>query len=599
MFTSLNYSTTTADDIQQRVMIQWKPLPKGTWVKLRPLTDTHKEILDYRAALEAHLRQHYNTLTMGQTLTCKYGSKQYPFLVIDLKPEQAVGVNDTDLEVDLEPYQPIVNDNNIEQQHDYSSNSPITTHLNANINTTIQQINLDQPVEQILIKKNDYHYWSMAISNSDSLLVSMDIINGNADLVIGYEAYPKIDNYVWGDLTSDKQKRLRIEKPTKKTIYIGIYGYIDSAVSLVITSSLPSFSSSITNKKENEKESKIGQVQCQNCHSWVSETTFPLHETFCLRNNQLCPWGCGQVFQRNNSNALEQHWHCEQCDVIGNGQLENEKIKHQEYYHSQYTCDQCHHHQQHESVFPSLLQLAHHKQTVCSGRLIICRYCHTSVIQGPMATDARDKLIGLHEHESYCGSRTITCQKCQKSIPIKEIPVHAKIHEVARQNQKLPPLCNNQQCIRPKSNNKLGLCQYCFGPFWVTEDDPKHIKLIQRVARKIHTQLTHGCGNSWCQNKLCATGSNSPQDATTAASTLIPIIQKLTIQLQLTSPKPVLNLCVDQKVTRLKFLAETLMEENASYHLDWCVKALESEQEDLDRAKNWLQMNAPRRKLVK
>lgn len=119
-----------------------------------------------------------------------------------------------------------------------------------------------------------------------------------------------------------------------------------------------------------------------------------------------------------------------------------------------------------------------------------------------MATDARDRLLGLHEHESYCGSRTIACQKCNKSIPIKEIPIHAKIHEVARQNQKLPPLCSNQQCIRPKANNKLNLCQYCFGPFWVTEDDPKNIKLIQRVARKLHTQLTHGCGNNWCQNKV-------------------------------------------------------------------------------------------------
>lgn len=65
------------------------------------------------------------------------------------------------------------------------------------------------------------------------------------------------------------------------------------------------------------------------------------------------------------------------------------------------------------------------------------------------------------------------------------------------------------------------------------------------------------------------------------------------------TPKPVLNLCVDQKVTRLRFLAEVLMENNTAYHLDWCIKALESEQEDLDRAKNWLEMNAPKRKLVK
>jgi hypothetical protein len=119
-----------------------------------------------------------------------------------------------------------------------------------------------------------------------------------------------------------------------------------------------------------------------------------------------------------------------------------------------------------------------------------------------VSTDARDRLLGLHGHESYCGSRTITCQKCQKSITIKDVPVHAKIHQVTRQNQKLPPLCSNQQCTRSRANNRLGLCQYCFGPFWVTEDDPKNVKLVQRVARKLHGQMTMGCGHSWCQNMV-------------------------------------------------------------------------------------------------
>lgn len=117
--------------------------------------------------------------------------------------------------------------------------------------------------------------------------------------------------------------------------------------------------------------------------------------------------------------------------------------------------------------------------------------------------DARDRLLELHSHESYCGSRTITCQKCNKPIPIKDIQVHAKIHEVKRQQQTLPPTCNNRNCIRPRVNkNRLAFCQYCFGPFWITEDDPKNAKLIQRVARRIHAQLTVGCGNAWCRNKV-------------------------------------------------------------------------------------------------
>ncbi|KAL0087426.1 ubiquitin fusion degradation protein UFD1-domain-containing protein [Phycomyces blakesleeanus] len=88
---------------EDHVLIKAKPLPKGTWVRLRPLSEDYLEITDYRAALESHLRGHYTTLTTGQTITCRYGAHSYGFLVVDLKPDQAVGVTDTDLEVDLDP----------------------------------------------------------------------------------------------------------------------------------------------------------------------------------------------------------------------------------------------------------------------------------------------------------------------------------------------------------------------------------------------------------------------------------------------------------------------------------------------------------------
>jgi hypothetical protein len=36
----------------------------------------------------------------------------------------------------------------------------------------------------------------------------------------------------------------------------------------------------------------------------------------------------------------------------------------------------------------------------------------------------------------------------------------------------------------------------------MSEDDPKNTKLVQKVARKLHAQLTEGCGKKWCQNKV-------------------------------------------------------------------------------------------------
>ncbi|CAO3589789.1 unnamed protein product [Absidia cylindrospora] len=607
IMSSLGFTTSSEQQQQQqqqRIVVQWKVLAKGTWTKLQPLTNNYQEIMDYRAALESHLRQHYNTLTIGQTLTCRYGSQRYPFLVVDLKPDQAVGVNDTDLEVDLEPYQ----STNILTTSDTSaliassssssssSDSPATTtlsHPSTSSTEQIPQVHLDQHIEDVSVSRNEYRYWSLNLEKWSQFTITLKTNLGEADLVVGLDRRPTIDNYLWGDLSSGGERHLEVDtaKGNKGVIYVGVHAYSDCVVSWTASAT---DMTSIGNDTAMEEDT-TGKTQCGNCQAWVPERTLPLHENFCLRNNVICPWGCGKIFKTNDGGDTTQqqlHWHCDQCDT--NGDSLNGKAKHMDYFHTKHFCDQCDEH----TVVPSLLALAEHRQTTCSGRLITCRYCHNLIAQGPISTDARDRLLGLHGHESYCGSRTITCQKCQKSITIKDVPVHAKIHQVTRQNQKLPPLCNNQQCTRPKTNNRLGLCQYCFGPFWVTEDDPKNVKLVQRVVRKLHGQMTIGCGHSWCQNKYCATGSKSPQDANMAASTLIPIIKKLTVQLAMPTPRPVLNLCVGAKVTRIRFLAETLFtSSDGAYGLDWCIKALESEEEDLDRSKSWLDRNAPQKSI--
>lgn len=72
------------------------------------------------------------------------------------------------------------------------------------------------------------------------------------------------------------------------------------------------------------------------------------------------------------------------------------------------------------------------------------------------------------------------------------------------------------------------------------------------------------------------------------------MIKSLPRELALPNPNPQLYFCVDETTTRKKFLAELLASEsNGKYDLGWCVKAIENEQEDLDRAKSWLDSNAP------
>ena len=73
------------------------------------------------------------------------------------------------------------------------------------------------------------------------------------------------------------------------------------------------------------------------------------------------------------------------------------------------------------------------------------------------------------------------------------------------------------------------------------------------------------------------------------------MIQSLQRQMKLPHPNPELYLCVDESMTRKRFLAEMLEEGTTkTYSIAWCAKALDSEDEDLDRARSWLDKNAPK-----
>jgi hypothetical protein len=74
------------------------------------------------------------------------------------------------------------------------------------------------------------------------------------------------------------------------------------------------------------------------------------------------------------------------------------------------------------------------------------------------------------------------------------------------------------------------------------------------------------------------------------------MIKNLPRELNKPNPNPELYFCVDESISQKKFLADVLYNEaEDKYELGWCVKAVESEQGDLDRAKIWLDRNAPRK----
>jgi hypothetical protein len=85
-----------------------------------------------RTVIESEL-QYFNS---REIFNIKYGSNRYEFLVDDLKPEKAVCVTDTDIEIDIEP---------LEQGTTLAHEQ--TTSILASSQATDQPLNLGQSID--------------------------------------------------------------------------------------------------------------------------------------------------------------------------------------------------------------------------------------------------------------------------------------------------------------------------------------------------------------------------------------------------------------------------------------------------------------------
>lgn len=346
------------------VLIKLVILPKGTWTNLQPISTDYRQITDYRAALEAHLRGHYNTLTKGQVLSCRYGERTYQFKVLDLKPQDAVSITDTDLEVDI--------------KHDEPKDDVQTTIPIVQINDTLSHIEVP----------SGYKYWKLTLNNHGSISIKLTVEAGNAgkekyhklklnrshlntysmiiiDIVCSTEKTPTLSNHEWSDLSSDNQRSLNIENLKSTHLHVGIHAHDKNTT--ISWQAVPFITE---NMEVEEEQDTTDKEQCKNCHAWVSQRSLVLHENFCLRNNLICPWGCGKVFKKD-SQEFKDHWHCNECNYVADI---NGREKHIEYYHTPKKCT-CSH-----FVTNSYETLAEHKRTNCPEKLILCRYCHVSMI---------------------------------------------------------------------------------------------------------------------------------------------------------------------------------------------------------------------------
>eukprot|EP00931_Biecheleriopsis_adriatica_P109775 TRINITY_DN8402_c0_g1_i2.p1 TRINITY_DN8402_c0_g1~~TRINITY_DN8402_c0_g1_i2.p1 ORF type:complete len:367 (+),score=73.71 TRINITY_DN8402_c0_g1_i2:116-1102(+) len=77
-------------------------LPKGSFVKLQPVSSDFLNIHNPRAVLENSLRN-FATLTVGDTIVIDYNSKKYEIEIVECKPARAISIIEADVNVDFAP----------------------------------------------------------------------------------------------------------------------------------------------------------------------------------------------------------------------------------------------------------------------------------------------------------------------------------------------------------------------------------------------------------------------------------------------------------------------------------------------------------------
>ncbi|KAJ2235061.1 hypothetical protein H4R99_000999 [Coemansia sp. RSA 1722] len=500
-------------------VVETVKLEKASFAQLQVVGGDEIHGLDIRSVLEAHMRKRMTALFVGETVSVTVGGLLEPvrYVVSALEPADAVDVVDTDLSVDIV---------NVLDQH----NQAAGVKSNELVAGKIQTVVLDSAGSSAAFG------FCVPVTTA-AIEVVLDTETGDASLFASrLVRKPSASDSDWYDVSapSHRSKRLLIEHTrtgpganaiNTQEIYISVVsstekfqgGVVARALSLQeISNHAGAPATTLTRQLMDQSSQENGMVVCSNCGSSVPEQRLQMHQIMCERHNVKCGH-CERIFKRG-SDELAQHWHCDVCNLAG--QL-GDQNKHDEFYHTPCTCT-CS-----SDKFDSLIALAEHRRTECPERLIECRYCHTYEPQGPVSTSPRDLIEGLRAHEAYCGSRSIECAKCKMRVSIRQVAVHSMVHaEKERERLRNAKPCANKECSRERTSNPLGLCAACFGQFYTGQFDPDNQKLLKRLARALHAQMTQGCKRAKCSNLHCATGSPSgPLSQNAAAAKMVPVLK--------------------------------------------------------------------------
>ena len=622
-----------------RLTVHIQEIPKGTYVKLRPL-EAGYDPEDWKALLEQYLRDNYTTLTNGEVLAIPAGKELFQFLVDGLKPnEEGISLVDTDIEVDIEPLNEEQARETLQRFVQKSKKAPGTSEGSS----AGGKIHMGNETGQV--RPGEYVDYSLGQwDRTKDLELELMALDGdeNIDLFVTpfgakHRSKPKEDDFVFADMSAGATKRIKIrhtnvELDNAEFLQVSVRGYEESNQDAQVqvplqynlrVLSIDELSISEVDDVTMTDSEPVGpdEERCKNCHQAVPKRTMFLHQNFCFRNNILCPH-CRLVYQKSSS-EWQNHWHCSHDP--SHGDTRSSHIKHDSLMHTSRSCPSC------DYEAANTPDLAHHRTTTCPGKLILCQFCHLQVPQqgpeDPSSDSAEVILSGLTPHELSDGARTTECHICSKIVRLRDMSTHLKHHDLQRLSRSKPRICRNVNCGRTldgvsKSGevkvqgprNELGVCDVCFGPLYVTMYDPDGKALRRRVERKYLTQLLAGCGQSWCRNEYCKTGRKflgMTTEGQTMSSKEALAKTKPTLE-GLKEGKVPVHFCTDEASQKRRGLAEMIaaegerstkgkakeapkMADNSGYEVEWCVAAVEAAGGDLDKARGWLRDFAPTR----
>lgn len=614
------------------ITVHAKQLPKGTYVKLRPLEAGYNPE-DWKSLLEEHMRKNFTTLSKGEVLTVPAGREQYQFLIDEFKPEgDAICVVDTDLEVDIEALNEEQARETLRKISDRSRLAPGTEGGSSKGG----QLDLFRAQSGQVLEGDNIDYQLPSWDRSSWLEIEVTPKDEDDELYLlvsphneRQRAKPREDEHVFSDFHPRGSKRLRlspmnIELEGAEALWIAVHSPapVSSGEAAPIPAPPKRFNvraspidKAAVDRPDDSEAMNLDPTEtiCKNCHKPIPSQSLFLHENFCRRNNIPCPHGCGQVFQKS-SPLLNTHWHCPYDTHIGN--TPSSLTNHNRILHTPHPCPstEC------NFTAPTLPALAAHRTSTCPGKLHLCRFCHLIVPQEgdpDGAPNAEALLSGLTPHEVQDGARTTECHLCARIIRLRDMATHLKNHDHERTSRPRPRVCRNVNCGRTLdgasksgdtragarmgqgAGNEIGLCSQCFGPLYVNTYDPEGRALRRRVERRYLQQLLSGCGKAWCANEMCNTGRKNASGAAKAeplaTKDALPLVKPFIDGLA--AGEVPLHFCVDAGAQKRRGLAGMMAAEKVpgrkQYAFQWCVAALEAESGDLSRASEWLGNFAP------